>query len=204
MSKENQSIPVTQDNNRAMMQGDSHNRNTVTEANSSDRNDDDQSTQPNKKRSRTSSVLRNRAKNVTEVVKENNVLLDILDSVNAKSKTGEKHSSARSHFEYYLALRNTKLIAEGKESGISSYDELTFDLVDKGPYIGEFANYIARVARMYMNPKKDLLSYLSATGYLGAVKNDLLDKFHRIGVPSQLKEEVWKRKITRVWSIKVE
>ena len=39
---------------------------------------------------------------------------------------------------------------------------------------------------------------------MGAVKNDLLDKFHRIGVPSQLKEEVWRRKITRVRSIKVE
>ena len=67
---------------------------------------------------------------------------------------------------------------------------------------GEFANYIANVARMYMNPKNELISYLSASGYMGSIKNDLLDRFNRVGVPSQLQNEIWKRKLTRVRSIK--
>ena len=192
MTSENQSIPVTQDDNHPISLDDSP----------TNRNDDD-STAPAKKRSRLSNS-KSRTTNISEVAKANNVLLDIVDSVNSKSKTVEKRTSARSHFDYFLALRNTKLTGEGKDAGISTFDELTFDDVDKGPYIGEFANYIARVARMYMDPKRNLMSYLSATGYLGAIKNALLDKFNPVGVPSQLKEEVWKRKITIVRGIKAE
>ena len=43
MSTENQSIPVTQDNNCPMIPGNSHNRNTMTEDNSSNSKDGDQS-----------------------------------------------------------------------------------------------------------------------------------------------------------------
>ena len=132
------------------------------------------------------------------------MLLNILDDVNAKSKVGEKRTSAQSHFNCFLTLRNHQLLSTDKPAGKSNYGELSFDDIDKGPYIGEYANYLASVARLYMNPNNELISYASATGYMGSIKNALLDKFHRVGIPSQLKAEVWKRKTTRVQSMKLD
>ena len=191
MSNANNSIPVTQDNDTTMQD-------------IAATNEDNNSSKP-KKRSRKEIAREKRKAQISDNVSpDSDVLLDILDTINAKSKMGEKRTSAESHFDYFLAIRNNQLVAEGKEPGKSTFEELDFNDIDKGPYIGEFGNYIAKIARSYMNPKNDLISYQSAIGYMGAIKCHLIDKYHRVGVPQQLKEEVWKRKMTRIRSIKAE
>ena len=58
------------------------------------------------------------------------VLLNILDEVNAKCKVGEKRTSAKSHFNYFLELRNHQLLAAGKEPGRKNFDDLTFFILE--------------------------------------------------------------------------
>ena len=133
-------------------------------------------------------------------------LLDILDRANAKTKVTEKRNSATRHFNFYLALRNAKLIELKQEVGPISYADLTFADIDKGPYIGGFAGYVANSARLYTKSSNPLISYGTASGYMGSIKNELLDRFHRagVGIPSTLQNEVWKRMMNRVRSIKWE
>ena len=158
----------------------------------------------NKKRKRTNKHKKQKTTNSEgNEITQNDVLLDILDDVNAKSKVAEQRNSARSHFNYFLKLRNEQLLAEGKPVEKSQFDELTFEDFDQGPYIGEFSNYLGQIARLYKNPANELISYGSATGYMGSIKNAILDKFHKQGVPSQLRTEVWKRKLIRVQSMKI-
>jgi len=156
------------------------------------------------KRKRTNKhKIRNRNDNISNTEGKSDVLLDILDDVNAKSKVAKQRNSARSHFNHFLKLRNEELFAQGKPVGKSKWDDLTFEDFDKGNYIGEFSNYLGQIARLYKNPANELISYGSATGYMGSIKNAILDKFHKEGVPSQLKAEVWKRKLVRVQSMKI-
>lgn len=189
-TSETEPIPVTQD---LSITNDKSPQNTTNST-----------SPPPRKRSRTNSQKRKKNIALSQDSVGDDIFLDILDGVNAKTKAGEKRSSAQSHFNYFLSLRNHQLAATGKPTGVSSYDALTFQDVDSGPYIGEFCNYIAKVARQFMNPKNQLISYLSATGYMGSIKNHLLDRFNREGVPNQLKDELWKRKLVRVRSIKCE
>ena len=134
--------------------------------------------------------------------KSDDILMDIMDDTLCKSKVGEKRSSAQSHFDFFLTLRNTQLQSEGKDIGKTSYEDITFEDLNSGSYIGEYANYLAQVARLYRNVNNELISYGSAVGYMGAIKNYFLDKFSKVGIPLQLQEEQWKRKIARVRSMK--
>ena len=97
-----------------------------------------------------------------------------------------------------------KLQRDRKDTGVENYDDLTYEDIDKGPYIGEYIYYVSNTVRSFMKASNELISYGSASGYMGSIKNDLLDKYSRIGIPTPLVTEVWKRKMTRIRSTKWE
>ena len=130
---------------------------------------------------------------------------DILDPINLKPSVKVKIASCISHFNKFLLLRNEQLTKDGEEIGKTEYKDLTFADVDTGTYISGFAYYLAKTARRYKKVDGNLLSYASATGYMSAIKSDLITKFRfTSAVPKQLSTDVWRRYMTTMFGIMFE
>ena len=126
---------------------------------------------------------------------------DILDPKKAHAKVREKRSSATKHFECYLAMKNKELLANNKAVGVSKMDEIKFEDVHTGNYIGEYCDYLATKAKRWCKPTGGPISYPSAAGYMGSIKNMLLDKFKQnVLTPKQLQVETWKRYMSKLRS----
>ena len=126
---------------------------------------------------------------------------DIMDPQNQHPKIKEKRTSAITHFDFYLSLKNKQLLSENKPAVVSSFKNLTYDDIDTGPYIAEYADYLSKSARKWCKPSESLISYASAAGYMGAVKNLLLDTYRsNKNVPKQLSTETWKRYMNKLRS----
>ncbi len=92
-----------------------------------------------------------------------------------------------------------------KAIGKTEYKALTFADVDTGTYISGFAFYLAKTAHRYKKVDEDLLSYGSATGYMSAIRSDLITKFRfDSAVLKQLSPDVWKRYMTTIFGIMYE
>ena len=65
-------------------------------------------------------------------------------------------------------------------------------MIIRDPILGILAYYVCNTARSYMKASNELLSYRSASGYMDAIKNGLLDKYSRVRIPTPLVTEVWK------------
>ena len=171
-----------------------------------EKNNGSPSRKSNKKR-RKSQAKTQEAVDLTLHSQTDNAIMDIMDDMNCKTKVAEKRKTSQSHFNFFLTIRNTKLLAEGKQAGKASHADITFEDVNTGTYIGEYANYLGQVARTHMNPKNELISCGSAAGYMSAIRTYFLDKFnsqgHNNGIPMQLQTELWKRKSSRVRSMKI-
>ena len=131
---------------------------------------------------------------------------DILDPNNAKSKVKEKRKSAMSHFEHYLSLRNETLLKENKPTGPTKITEMAYEDFNTGSYMTEFAHYVANNARKYMKSNEELISYATASGYMGAIKNLVVDQYKMDdrGTPNQFSADIWKRYMHSIRSIKWE
>ena len=140
-------------------------------------------------------------------------VVDLLDVSKSKPKVKEKRKSAVSHFNYYLSIKNKKLERDGISVTVKTFEDLTFEDVHTGAYIGEFANYLANNAKSRINQKKKdgnlkkggtkFIAYQTATGYMGAIKNLLIDKFkNKAKIPHNLSNEIWTRYMAQVRSQK--
>ena len=128
---------------------------------------------------------------------------DILDPTNLKPTAKVKLTSAISHFNTYLSLRNEQLVKDNEECGQSNLDELTFEDLDTGNYVSGFAYYLAKTARRYKKADGIPLSYASATGYMSSIKSSLITKFRFDScTPKQISPDIWKRYMTQIFCIK--
>ena len=75
---------------------------------------------------------------------------------NARPKVKEKRCSAVSHFNYYLTIKNSQLEHQGIPTVRKDFDDLTFEDLDTGDYIGEYANYLATTAKLRINQRKKM------------------------------------------------
>ena len=92
--------------------------------------------------------------------------------------------------------------AKGEDIGRTTFDDLSFEDVSTGPYIGEFASYMAKTARKYMKPTEEVVTYSTAVGYMGAIKIFLIVKFKSKGIPLQLQDGIWKRYLETMRAVK--
>ena len=137
----------------------------------------------------------------TATIPDDEKIGDILDPKKAHAKVREKRSSAARHFECYLAMKNKELLADNKPVVVSKIDEIKFEDVHTGNYVGEFCDYLATKAKRWCKPTGGPISYPSASGYMGSIKNMLLDKFKQnVLTPKQLQVETWKRYMSKLRS----
>ena len=126
---------------------------------------------------------------------------DIMDPSNQHPKIKEKRKSAVTHFNYYLNIKNAELVANSITVTVRTFDDLSYDDIDTGDYLAEYANYLSKAARKYCKPKNDLISYASAAGYMGAIKNLLVDKYRNSkSTPKQITGDTWKRFLSKIHS----
>ena len=112
---------------------------------------------------------------------------DIVDPSNQHQKIKEKRNSAVTHFNYYLNIKNAELVANSITVTVRTFDELTYDDIDTGDYLAEYANYLSKTARKWCKPTQDLISYAYAAEYMGAVKKFLVDKYRNSkSTPNQI------------------
>ena len=121
-------------------------------------------------------IRRTKTKSVTNNDEDSPEISDIMDRDNARSKVKEKRNSAVSHFNFYLTMKNTKLKKQNLPKGRTDFNELSFEDVDKGHYIGEFANYLATTAKRRINQRK---------------KMEKLSKEENPSSPMQLQSDIW-------------
>ena len=88
----------------------------------------------------------------------NKKVSDIMDPSNQHPKIKEKRKSAVTHFNYYLNIKNAELVANSITVTVRNFDDLTYDDIDTGDYLAEYANYLSKEARKYCKPKNDLIS----------------------------------------------
>ena len=97
------------------------------------------------------------------------------------------------HFNYYLNIKNAELLANSIPVTVKTFDDLTYDDIDTGDYLAEFADYLSKTARKWCKLTQDLISYGSAAGYMGAVKKLLVDKYRNSkSTPKQISGDTWK------------
>ena len=126
---------------------------------------------------------------------------DIMDPANQHPKIKEKRKFSVTHFNYYLNVKNAGLVANSLPVTVRTFDDLTYDDIDTGDYMAEYANYLSKHARKWCKPTQDLISYASAAGYMGAVKNLLVDKYRSSKTtPKQITGDTWKRFLTKIHS----
>ena len=111
---------------------------------------------------------------------------DLLSAENAKIKVIEKRTSATMHFNFYLQLQAQARTVLGLDPGLTRLEDITFTDCSNGRYIGEFASYLAKIARGYCKADNDLVKYATAVNYMSAIKIILIVKFKNVGVPLQL------------------
>ena len=88
----------------------------------------------------------------------------------------ENRGLAIGHFNFFLQLRIGKKTTGKEEIVRICLADLTFMDIITGAFIGEFESYLAKTATKWMNPKESLLTYTTAVGYMGVIKNVLLVK----------------------------
>ena len=128
---------------------------------------------------------------------------DIL-SRESRSKTLEKRKSMVSHFNHFLQCRNAKIEQGHVGRIISTFDDITYDDIDMGKLVGEWATYLAEDATLYRKPNGTPISYQTATGYMSSFKCTMIDLFHDHSVPKQFDPQVWSRMLKQVQSAKFE
>ena len=107
-------------------------------------------------------------------------ICDILDPKKANSKVKEKRSSATTHFECYLAMKNKELLAENKPPVATKIEQIKFEDIHTGNYIGEYCDYLATKAKRRCKPTESPISYPSASGYMGSIKICYLTNLNRM------------------------
>ena len=114
-------------------------------------------------------------------------------------KTMEKRTSMASHFNFCLAMRTEK-IRNGEMVGtpIESFEDVTWEDLNEGSIVGEWASYLQDVARKNMKINQDFISYSTATGYMSSFKCALIDKFHKKGVPAQFESQIWSQMLAKI------
>ena len=78
--------------------------------------------------------------------------------------------------------------------------------MNTGPYIGEFAYYLANYAQVKVKSNEKIIAYTSAAGYLGAINNLLLDTYKsddRVS-PKQFQTKIWKQYMMKLRTTKWE
>ena len=119
---------------------------------------------------------------------------NLLDPKTQRAKVKEKRCSAVKHFDYYMELKNKELLSDQKQIVISQFSDIKFADIDTGDYLGEYANYLADHATRYCKKDANQLALQTAQGYMGSIKNLLLDQFtSQQRIPRQLQAETWKR-----------
>ena len=120
-------------------------------------------------------------------------------------KTEEKRSSMASHCNFFLAIMKAKIRKnEMKGRIIDDFRDITWEDLDSGSVVGEWAAYLQNVAKKMMSAKGDPISYGTATGYMSAFKCSLIDKFHKKGVPTQFQSGIWSRMLGKIRQAKFE
>ena len=121
------------------------------------------------------------------------------------AKTMEKRSFMASHFNFCLAIRTEKN-RKGEMVGtpIETLEDVTWEDLNEGSIVGEWASYLQDVARKNMQINQDLISYSTATGYMSTFKCALIDKFHKKGVPAQFESQIWLRMLAKIRQRKFE
>ena len=128
---------------------------------------------------------------------------DIL-SRESRAKTLEKRKSMISHFNHFLKCRNAKIEQGHVGRKISYFDDITYDDIDMGKLVGEWATYLADDATNYRKPNGVPISYHTATGYMSSFKCTMIDLFHDHSVAKQFDPQVWSRMLIQVRSAKFE
>ena len=128
---------------------------------------------------------------------------DIL-SRESRAKTLEKRKSMISHFNHFLKCRSAKIEQGHVGRNILNFDDITYDDVDKGKLVGEWATYLADDATNYRKPNGVPISYQTATGYMSSFKCTMIDLFHEHSIAKQFDPQVWARMLTQVRSTKFE
>ena len=147
---------------------------------------------PKRKCKKTAKKASNKVEKTSEhLLTSSDFLKDILDTILAK-KNVEKRKPAITHFNMYLGKRNKELLYDRNEIGITSFNDLSYDDVNTGPYSGEFAYYLASHVRVRMKSNEKLITYASPDGYLVAINNLLIDtsKSDEKGAPKQLQQDI--------------
>ena len=128
---------------------------------------------------------------------------DIL-SRESRAKTLEKRKSMISHFNHFLKCRTAKIEQGHVGRNIVTFDDITYDDIDKGKLVGEWATYLADDATNYRKPNGVPISYQTATGYMSSFKCTMIDLFHDHNVAKQFDPQVWTRMLSQVRSTKFE
>ncbi len=87
---------------------------------------------------------------------------------------------------------------------IPNFDDITYDDIDKGKLVGEWATYLADHATNYRKPNGVPILYQTATGYISSFKCTMIDLFHDHSVAKQFDPQVWTRMLSQVQSTKFE
>ena len=82
--------------------------------------------------------------------------------------------------------------------------DLSFEDVSLSTVVGEWASYLKSFAKFMMKPENELIPYSTTVAYTSAFKVALIKKYHTVGVPVQLKSEIWSRMLAKIRQFKFE
>ena len=98
-----------------------------------------------------------------------------------------------------LQLRNLK-IRNGEIGGriIVDLADFSFEDVNSSTVVSEWTSFLKSVDKCMIKPENELISYSTAVGYMSAFKVSMIEKHHMVGVPAQLKSEIWSRILAKI------
>ena len=102
-----------------------------------------------------------------------------------------------------MRLRQEKINSEELAGRIiPSIKDLTWEDLNAGSVIGEFAGYLATDAHCYLKIDRAPISYQTAIGYMNSVRGLMIEIYHKRGVSHQPEILIYSRMLTKIRSEK--